>query len=89
MGRYDDADWFKENPNRAVGMEISRTETTCSEYCPYIKGISVNDWAVSNRPAVEAIVFRSPDGLVRDTRDKDTTWIRRTFGSTIVKCGGL
>ena len=78
---YDDAYWFKENPNRAVGMEISRTETTCSEYCPYINGISVNNWAVSNRPAVEAIVFRSPDRLVRDTRDKDTTWISLTYFS--------
>ena len=50
MSRYEDADWFKENPNRAVGREISRTGTTCADYCPYIKGISVNDWAVSNRP---------------------------------------
>ena len=79
MSRYDDADWFKENPNRAVGREVSRTRTTCVEYCPYIKGISVNDWAVSNRPAVEVIVFRSPDRLVRDTRDKDTTCIRLTY----------
>ena len=23
IGRYDDSDWFKENPNRAVGMEVS------------------------------------------------------------------
>ena len=60
IGRYDDADWLKENPNRAVGLEVSRTETTCAEYCPYIKGISVSDWAVSNWPAVEAIVFRFP-----------------------------
>ena len=29
--------------------------------------------------AVEAIVFISPDRLVRDTRDKDTTWIRLTY----------
>ena len=79
MSRYDDADWFKENPNRAVGREVSRTGTTCADYCPYIKGISVNDWAVSNRPAVEAIVFISPDRLVRDTRDNDTTWIRLTY----------
>ena len=66
---YGDAYWFKGNPNWAVGMEISRTETTCSEYCPYIKGISVNNWEVSNRPAVEAIVLKSPDRLVRDTRE--------------------
>ena len=58
---------------------MTRTETRCSEYCPYIKGISVNDWAVSNRPAVEAIVFRSPDRLVQDTRDKDTKWISLTY----------
>ena len=74
MSRYDDADWFKENPNRVVGREVFRTGTTCADYCPYIKGISV-----SNRPAVEAIVFISPDRLVRYTRDKDTTWIRLTY----------
>ena len=79
MSRYEDADWFKENPNRAVGREISRTGTKCVDSCPYIKGISVNDWAVSNRPAVEAIVVISPDRLVWDTRDKDTTWIRLTY----------
>ena len=79
MSRYDDADWFKENPNRAVGREVSRTGTTCTNYCPYITGISVNNWAVSNKPAVEAIVFISPDRLIRDTRDKDTTWIRLTY----------
>ena len=87
--RYEDADWFKENPNWVVGREVSRTGTTCMDYCPYITEISVNDWAVSNRPAVEAIVFTYPDRLIRDTQYKDTTWIRRTFGSTIAKCGGL
>ena len=79
MSRYEDANWFKENPNRAAGRNVSRTGTTCEDYCPYIKGISVSDWAVSNRPAVGAIVFISPDRLVRDTRDKDTTWIRLTY----------
>ena len=79
IGRYDDSYWFKENPNRAVGMEVSRTGMTCTEYCPYIKVTSLNDWAVSNRPAVEVIVFRSPHRLVRDARDKDTTWIRLTY----------
>ena len=37
MGRYDDADWFKENPNRAVGMEISRTiRRRPLRNCPWI-----------------------------------------------------
>ena len=88
IGRYDDSDWFKKNPNRAVRMEVSRTGMTCAEYCAYIKVTSLNDWAVSNQPAVEAIVFRSPHRLVRDARDKDIAWIS-IFGSTIVKCGGL
>ena len=75
--RLESHDGTSNSGDRQMGRyEVSRTETTCSEYCPYIKGISVNDWAVSNRPAVEAIVFRSPDRLVWDTRDKDTTWIR-------------
>ena len=60
-------------------MEVSRTGMTCAEYCPYIKVTSLNDWAVSNRPAVEVIVFRSPHRLVRDAHDKDTTWIRLTY----------
>ena len=37
IGRYDDSDWSRENPNRAIGKEVSRTGTTCAEYCPYIK----------------------------------------------------
>ena len=40
--RYEDADWFKENPNRAVSRKVSRTGTTCVDYCPYITEISVN-----------------------------------------------
>ena len=79
IGRYCDSDWFKENPNRTVGMEVSRTGMTCAEYCPYIKVTSLNHWAVSNQPAVEVIVFRSPHRLVRDAHDKDTTWIRLTY----------
>ena len=70
-------------------MEVFRAGMTCAEYCTYIKVTSLNDWAVSNRLAVEVIVFRSPYRLVRDARNKDTTWIRLIFGSTIVKCGGL
>ena len=79
IGRYDDSDWSRENPNRAFGKEVSRTGTTCAEYCPYIKVTSLNDWAVSNRPAVEPIVFRSPHRLVRDARNEDITWIRLTY----------
>ena len=78
IGRSDDSDWSRENPNRVFGKEISRTGTTCVEYCPYIKETSLNDWAVSNRPAVEPIVFRSPHILVWDARREDTTWIRLT-----------
>ena len=68
IGRYDDSDWFKENLNRAVGMEVSRTGMTYAEYCPYIKVTSLNNWAVSNRPAVEVIVFGSPHRLVHEIR---------------------
>ena len=78
IGRYDDSDWSRENPNRAFGKEVSRTGTTCAEYCPYIKVTSLNDWAVSNWPAVEPTVFRSPHRLVWDARREDTTWIRLT-----------
>ena len=37
IGRYDDSDWSRENPNRAFGKEVSRTGTTCAEYCHNIK----------------------------------------------------
>ena len=47
IGRNDDSDWSSENPNRAFGKEVSRTGTTCAEYCPYIKVTSLNDWAGS------------------------------------------
>ena len=30
IGGYDDSDWSKKNPNRAFGMEVSRTGTTCA-----------------------------------------------------------
>ena len=53
IGRYDDSDWSRKNPNRALGKEVSRTGTTCAEYGPYIKVTSLNDWAVSNWPPVE------------------------------------
>ena len=61
-GQYDDDDWFNENPNRAAS---------------YIKGILINDWAVSNRPAVKVSTLGYPTRLVKDTENKDTTWIIR------------
>ena len=79
IGRYDDSDWSRKNPNLAFGKEVSRTGMTCAEYCPYIKLTSLNEWAVSNRPAVEPIVLRSPHRLGRDARDEDITWIRLTY----------
>ena len=57
---YDDSDWSRRNPNRALGMEVFRTGTTCAEYCAYIRATSFNDWPVSNRPAVKPIVVGSP-----------------------------
>ena len=69
----------KKIRTRAVGMELSRTGMTYAECCPYIKATSLNDWAVSNRPAVEVIVLGYPHRLVRVTRNKDTTWIRLTY----------
>ena len=78
IGRYDDSDWSRENPNRALGKEVSRTGTTCAEYGPYIKATSLNDWSVSNWPPVEPRVFRSPHRFVWDARREDTTWIRLT-----------
>ena len=36
IGRYDDSDWFKGNPNRTVGMNVSRTGMMCADYGPYI-----------------------------------------------------
>ena len=36
-GQYDDADWFKDNPNRAGGTVIARTDATVAQYCSYIK----------------------------------------------------
>ena len=77
-GQYDDADWFNENPNRAAGTVVARTDATVAQYCSYIKGILTNDWAVSNRPAVKVSTLGYPSRLVKDTENKDTTWIRLT-----------
>ena len=77
-GQYDDADWFKDNPNRAGGTVIARTDATVAQYCSYIQGILTMDWAISNRPAVEVSAFGYPTRLVENTDNKDTTWIRLT-----------
>ena len=69
IGRYDDSDWSRENPNWAFGKGVSRTGTTCGEYCAYIKETSLNDWAVSNRPSVEPRVFRSPLQALRPSAE--------------------
>ena len=74
-GQYDDADWFKDNPNRAGGTVVARTDATVAQYCPYIKGILTTNWAVSNRSAVKVSAFGYPTGLGKDTDNKDTTWI--------------
>ena len=77
-GQYDDADWFKDNPNRAGGTVVARTDATVAQYCPYIKGILTTDWAVSNWPAVKVSAFGYPTRLVKNTDNRDTTWIRLT-----------
>ena len=77
-GQYDDADWFNENPNRAAGTVVTRTDATVAQYCSYITGILTKDWAVSNRPAVKVSTLGYPSRLVKDTENKDTMWIRLT-----------
>ena len=77
-GQYDDADWFKDNPNRAGGTVIARTDATVAQYCSYIKEVLTMDWAVSNRPAVEDNAFGYPTRLVKNTDNRDTTWIELT-----------
>ena len=44
--QYDDADWFKDNPNRVGGTVVAQTDATVAQYCSYIKGILTTDWAV-------------------------------------------
>ena len=77
-GQYDDDDWFNENPNRAAGTVVARTDATIAQYCSYIKGTLINDWAVSNRPAVKVSTLGYPTRLVKDTENQDTTRIRLT-----------
>ena len=75
-GQYDNAEWFKDNPNRAGGTVVARTDATVAQYCSYIKEILTADWAVRNRPAVEVSAFGYSTRLVKDTDNRDTTWIR-------------
>ena len=77
-GQYDDDDWFNDNPNRAGGTAVARTDATVTQYCSYIKGILTKDWAVSNRPAVKVSALGYPSRLGKNTDNKDTTWIRLT-----------
>ena len=77
-GQYDDADWFKDNPNRVGGTVIARTDATVAQYCSYIDEVLTMDWAVSNRPAVEDNAFGYPTRLANNTDNRDTTWIRLT-----------
>ena len=49
IGRYDDSDWSRKNPNRSFGKEISRNGTKCAEYCPHIKVTSLNDWVLGSQ----------------------------------------
>ena len=37
-GMYGDADWLKDNPNRAGGTVVARTDATVAQYCPYKRG---------------------------------------------------
>ena len=57
---------------------VARTDATVAQYCSYIKGILKTDWAVSNRPAVTVHAFGYPTRLVKNTDNRDTTWIRLT-----------
>ena len=77
-GQYDDANWFKDNPNRAGGTVVARNDATVAQYCSYIKGILTTDWAVSNQPTVKVSALGYPTRLVKDPDNKDTTWIRLT-----------
>ena len=72
----DDADWFDGNPNRVGGSVITGTDATVAQYCSYIRGILTEDWALSNRPAVEISVLGYLPVLVKNSDNKDTAWIR-------------
>ena len=56
-GQYDDdADWFIGYPNREGGSVTTETDATVVQYCSYIREILTENWAFSNRPAVEVSV---------------------------------
>ena len=78
-GQYDDdADWFIGYPNREGGSVTTKTDATVAQYCSYIREILTEDWAFSNRPAVEVSVLGYPSRLGKKIDNKDTTWIRFT-----------
>ena len=64
--------------NNSTIDSISRRGFEVAQYCSYIRGILTNDWALSNRPAVEVSVLGYPSRLVKNTDNKDTAWIRLT-----------
>ena len=78
-GQYDDdADWFIGYPNREGGSVTTETDATVAQYCSYIREILTENWAFSNRPAVEVSVLGYPSRLGKKIDNKDTTWIRFT-----------
>ena len=78
-GQYDDdADWFIGYPNREGGSVTTETDATVAQYCSYIREILTENWAFSNRPAVEVSVLGYPSRLGKNIDNKDTTWIRLT-----------
>ena len=63
-GQYDDdADWFNGYPNREGGSVTTETDATVAQYCSYIREILTDNWAFSNRPAVEVSVLGYPSRL--------------------------
>ena len=75
----DDANWSNENPNRAGGTVKTGTDTTVVQYCSYIRGILTEDWALSNRSAVEVSVLGYPSRRARERDNKDTKWISLSY----------
>ena len=78
-GQYDDdADWFNGYSNREGGSVTTETDATVAQYCSYIRGIQTENWAFSNRPAVEVSVLGYLSRLGKNIDNKDTAWIRFT-----------
>ena len=79
-GQYDDDDdWFIGYPNQEGGSIKTKTDATVAQYCSYIREILTENWAFSNRPAVEVSVLGYPSRLGKKIVHKDTTWIRFTY----------